>query len=33
MIRVYGGDVLVDLRTVEVDEEPILLESLATALR
>jgi L-seryl-tRNA(Ser) seleniumtransferase len=33
MVRVYGGDLLVDLRTVEADEEAILLESLAAALR
>ena len=33
MVRVYGGEVLVDLRTVEADEEPIVLEALAAALR
>jgi L-seryl-tRNA(Ser) seleniumtransferase len=33
MVRVYGGEVLVDLRTVEADEEATLLDSLAAALR
>jgi L-seryl-tRNA(Ser) seleniumtransferase len=33
MVRVYGGALLVDLRTVEVDEEAPLLEALAAALR
>jgi L-seryl-tRNA(Ser) seleniumtransferase len=33
LVRVHGGDLLVDLRTVEADEEELLLESLAAALR
>ena len=33
MLRVHGGDLLIDLRTVEVDEEPMILEALANALR
>ncbi|MBA3395924.1 MAG: L-seryl-tRNA(Sec) selenium transferase [Deltaproteobacteria bacterium] len=33
MVRVHGGDLLVDLRTVDVDEESILLEALATSVR
>jgi L-seryl-tRNA(Ser) seleniumtransferase len=33
MVRVYGGDVLVDLRTIEPDEEALLLEALVAALR
>jgi L-seryl-tRNA(Ser) seleniumtransferase len=32
MIRVYNGEILVDLRTVEADEEPLLADSLVTAL-
>jgi L-seryl-tRNA(Ser) seleniumtransferase len=32
MVRVYGGELLVDLRTVEADEEELLLEALAAAL-
>jgi L-seryl-tRNA(Ser) seleniumtransferase len=32
MVRVYGGDLLVDLRTAEHDEDDIVLESLANAL-
>jgi L-seryl-tRNA(Ser) seleniumtransferase len=32
MLRVHGGDLLIDLRTVEVDEEPMILEALANAL-
>ncbi len=33
MVRVYAGEILVDLRTVAPDEESILLESLVTALQ
>jgi hypothetical protein len=33
MLRVYGGDLLIDLRTVGADEEAIVLESLSSALR
>jgi L-seryl-tRNA(Ser) seleniumtransferase len=33
MVRVYAGELLLDLRTVEPDEEDVLLGSLATALR
>jgi L-seryl-tRNA(Ser) seleniumtransferase len=33
MVRVHGGDVLIDLRTVDEDEEVIVLESLMNALR
>ncbi|HSS02782.1 MAG TPA: L-seryl-tRNA(Sec) selenium transferase, partial [Kofleriaceae bacterium] len=33
MLRVYGGDLLIDLRTVEADEESMLVEALANALR
>jgi L-seryl-tRNA(Ser) seleniumtransferase len=32
LLRVYDGDLLVDLRTVEPDEEPALLDALAAAL-
>jgi len=33
MVRVHGGDLLLDLRTVEPDEEELLLASLVAALR
>jgi L-seryl-tRNA(Ser) seleniumtransferase len=33
MLRVYGGDLLIDLRTVEADEESLVVEALANALR
>jgi L-seryl-tRNA(Ser) seleniumtransferase len=33
MVRVYSGELLIDLRTVETDEEPALLEALVAALR
>ena len=33
MVRVYGGDLLIDLRTAEPDEEDIVLDSLVSALQ
>jgi L-seryl-tRNA(Ser) seleniumtransferase len=32
MLRVYGGDLLIDLRTVEEDEESLVLEAMASAI-